>query len=253
MPLPTDPRLGPSYVDACEFVAMASAYGAQQAVDALGDNAEAVIGQLGAIASRTIEAYLANWGINPDSTFTENHKFDYKSPRIFPNNRPLIDLLGFKIRVANQTTVTFPLTPVVNAADNIPQSWGSIYYNRQENYLEVTSLQLQGGVILFAGGFASIPVAYWGLQVAQAEIQYKSASSVDPVIVAAASYQVAKLLNENHLSNTVNPAIESMATPKFKATYRAPQSVGRASSGASAHLHPMVEVLLAPLKRIPIA
>src|SRR5262249_30520661 len=134
---------------------------------------------------------------------------------------------------------------ITNGADGKPVSWGAVYYNAQENYLELSSLSV-------AGNQVSTLISL-GLMQAQAEIRYKNGTSLSPGIAAATGWQTAFLLNESYRDAQVGAGVRSMSTPELSVTFDSRYGAGAAQGGDDAPLHPVAKQLLKPLERIAIA
>jgi len=229
MPLEDHASLGVAYIAEATFRAAAAAYGCTAGVAALSTNN---LKEILALASRSVDAYCAGQGFDPDAEIVENHDFDLNSRQIRPNQPPVVDLISFKIRTGPQSVTSFTLTPTAQDAGGNVVSWGAIFYNRQENYLELSSLSV-------AGNQVSTLISL-GLMKAQAEISYKNGTSVPPEVVAATGYQAAHLINMSRLDNQITPGVLSMATPELSITRETGQRTGRTADA----LHPMVALLL---------
>lgn len=243
MPLPVHDTLGTMYLAPADFAKKVRAYGCAKAYAALNDDAEnSILSELIAMASRQIDAYCESQGFGPEQAFSENHTFDLRTRRVFPNNPPVVELLSFGIRTGPGNLTTFQLTPTNNGPDGSPVSWGAIHYNRQENYLELSSLSVAGNTVS--------TLISLGLMHAQAEIRYKNSTSLRPNIAAATAWQTAFLLNANNTDNSVGPNVRSITSPEMSVTFETrPKAQANDPAGA---MHPMAVQLLAQTNRIAI-
>jgi hypothetical protein len=241
MPVTVDASLGALYVEPEKFLQQATAFGCKKALDALGAESTEMIQVIIASASRQIDAYCQSQGFSPDEEIFENHRFDLRTRRVPVNSPPVVELISFGVRTGPQSITSFGLTPVGNGADNKPVSWGAVYYNKQENYLELSSLSV-------AGNQVSTLISL-GLMEVQAEFKYKNGTALKPNVIAATYWQTAHLLNSIHTHNNVVPGIVSMSSPEMSITYE--QGLRESRQGAA--LHPMAVQLLGTTRRIAIA
>lgn len=237
---------GQLYYEVDKFRLGAAAFGVKAAVAAMSDDE---IETLIALASRSVDAYAAASGFTPNAEITENHKFDVKTRRVFVNNPPVVELTAFQLRVGPQQLATIAVTPISKDPGDNNVGFGSIFYNRQERYLELSSWSVVVGV--------TPAVISLGLMEVQAEIKYRNrptgADGVDPLIAAATAYQSAYLVGAARVDNAIAPGIASMSTPEVSMTRSAGGAFGRTGNGASDGLHPMVAQLLASRKQVVIA
>lgn len=217
------------YISPEGFRAQASVYGCLSGVTKLStEQLEEII----ALASRSVDAYCAGQGFSPDISITENHEFDFETRRIRPNQPPVVDLLDFKLRLGPNTTSTYELTPVATDAGGNKIGWGVIYYNRQENVLEVSAMTNIGAV--------SSVIATLGIMKPQAEITYKNGLAVPQEVQAATAYQAAHLINQAYLDGQIVPGVLNMATPDLSITREAGIREGRTAEA----MHHMAKMLL---------
>ena len=246
MPLIQHDTLGALYVDPTDFKLRVKVYGCAKAYTELeDDDDDTLLSEFIALASRQIDAYAQTQGFDPEAEFSENHKFNLGTRRITVNNPPVVDLLSFKIRTGPQSVVTFTLTPVGNGPDDNPLSWGAVYYNRQENYLELSALSSEGASV---SSLLSL-----GLMEVQAEILYRNGEALKPNIAAATAWQTAFLLNQTTTQNTVAANVKSMSTPEMSVTFSDTLQTIRKGNAQADAMHPMAVQLLTQSQRIAIA
>ena len=237
MPLPVHPSLGTMYLEAVEFRAKAKAYGCGKALEGLGEADNTLLEEVIALASRQIDAYCEAQGFGDEQEFSENHRFNFATRRIIVNNPPVVELISFGVRTGPSSLTAFVLTPVQNGPDGEPIAWGPVYYNRQENYLELSGLSVAGN---------STPLITLGLMDPQAEIKYRN-GPVKPNVIAATGWQASRLLNAIFVENQVGGGIRSMSTPELSISFES------RTVGEEAPMHPMAVQLLKLSRRIAIA
>ncbi|MEP7340437.1 MAG: hypothetical protein ABI977_22085 [Acidobacteriota bacterium] len=230
--------LGALYLDAESFRPKAPAYGCKVSILELpSDSLEEII----ALASRAVDAFCAGQGFDPDVTICENHDFNINTRIVRVNQPPVVDLLSYKIRTGPGTASAFQLTPVSTDANGNKIGWGAVFYNRQENYLELSALSV--------AAYGTSYLTSLGLMTPQVEIQYKNGLSVPKEVIAATAFQTAHLLNMAHLDNQVLPGVIQMSSPEFSLTRETGQRTGRTAEA----MHPMAMHFLKKVAEISIA
>jgi hypothetical protein len=237
MPLESHPVYGVLYVGVTSFKTQAKGLGCARALEFLGDAGDELTKAAIAMASRSVEAYCDVESFDPDHVFAEVHKFNLKRRRVTPNNPPVFDLQQFAVRTGPQSLTTFVLTPVANGPDGNPIAWGPVYYNPQQNYLELSGLSVAGN---------STPLITLGLMEPQVEIKYRTCS-LKPNIAAAAAYQAAHLINATYVANQA-PGVSSLSTPEQSVTFE----VGLRERAQPAEMHVMAKQLLKQSNRVAI-
>lgn len=206
----SDPILGACYIEPDAFAARSNAFGcAGAAVAALfaadpdGTNLTAII----AAVSRAIDTHTNR---EPESlsggTLYENHSWDPITRRCKVNQPPVITLISYKIRIGAQLTANFVLTPVSSDAGSNKLSYGGVYYNRQENYLELNSLALAGSLTNSLAGL--------GMSQPQVEIAYTSFATVPKNVATAAGFGAAAMVNEWYVNTVITPGIKQIESGK---------------------------------------
>jgi len=229
MPLKVHATLGPMYIDAETFRGQAAVYGCQAAVAQMsGENLEEFI----ALASRSVDAYCAGQGFSPDVVISENHPFDFATRRFRPNQPPVIDLLSLRLRTGPTTVATYDLTPVSMDAAGNKVGWGVIYYNRQENVMEISSMTTVGAVSSY--------MVTMGIMKPQVEITYRNGDAVPTEVQAATGYQAGHLINQAFLDSKITPGVLTMSTPDLSITREAGIRQGRTAEA----MHHMAMMLL---------
>ncbi len=188
---------GESYLSAQDFLDNAVLFGCAVAVAGMDANA---VGPLLQAASREVDVEVGR--SFSAATVAENHKWDYQTRRSKVNQPPVVELLSFGIRVGAGLFSSFAVTPVEADGGGNKVRFGAIYYNRQENYLEVTALALAGSLIN--------PIVSLGLTEPQVEIVYKSLASVPAEIALAVGHTAAHWLNENAANALILPGLAAM-------------------------------------------
>jgi len=235
MSLAEDPILGVSYIDPEYFLQNARIFGCERAVEGL--NAPEALPLL-ASASRRIDAELGR-NFLPDE-IQENHAFDSATRRCEVNCPPLLSLVSFKIRNSAGLVTSYAVTPVSDDGEN-NIIFGSIFYNRQLNYLELASSAIQ-----------SSEAAAVGIAETQVEIVYTSYADVPKEVAAATAYLAAHLLNEAKANNTIAPGIASLKADDVEVK-RLAQSGSSFSSRLDESLPAIVKSLLSPFTRVVLA
>src|ERR1700733_13501408 len=176
--------LGYSYVDPTGFGQNAIVYGCAQAVSKL--TAQQVV-LLCARASRLIDGYCGRTFAG--GNISETHPLDWSSRVIKINQPPVITLLAYQIRTAAGLVSPFLVEPVTTDAGSRNVSFGSVYYNYEENTLELSSLAMASTL--------TAAVVTLGLNRPQVEIQYtNSTGTLHPNLIEATALTAAGLINE---------------------------------------------------------
>jgi hypothetical protein len=213
MPLQEDPILGFSYLSVEDFKSRAAIFGCAQAVAAIGE--DDLILALLAAASRAIDAEVGRDFLS--GQVGENHKFDLATRRVKVNRPPLVSLVSYRIRTGAGLVSSFSVAPVTtDGVNNV--SFGSIYYNRQENYLELSSLAM-------AGSMTSTLVSL-GLSEPQAEIVYTSLQDVPKQVIAATGYTAALAINESAANKMIAPGLASVKADDVEVKRSTSKSAG---------------------------
>jgi hypothetical protein len=189
MALDTDLILGVSYLGVQDFKDRASLFGAGGTVGQLSD--PEILAML-AGASRAVDGYCGR-SFDPTQSITENHAWDFKNKRVFPNQPPLTSLTSYRIRQGANYFSTFAVSPVSNT------TFGEIYYNPQENYLELASLA--------AALALNAQLLGLGLKEPQVEITYTSYTSVPQGVLMAVGLTAAAAANRNATSKILPTGI----------------------------------------------
>ncbi|NWJ94572.1 MAG: hypothetical protein HXX20_02220 [Chloroflexi bacterium] len=228
MALDTDAILGTAYLSVSDFKARSDTFGATEAIASKSDTA--ILGYL-ASASRAIDNYLGrHYG---QGNFTENHKWDFYNKRIYPNCPPVISLVSYKLRTGANYLSTFVTSPVNGT------TFGEIYYNQQENYLEIASM---------ASAFAmTTQLLGLGLKDPQVEIVYTSWQTVPQSVAAATGYTAAMLATEALVNQQIPLGIQMMQADSVKI-----QRAQRGSGDQQITLPAMALMLLSNEQRILI-
>lgn len=234
MPLQEDPILGFSYLSVEDFKARAAVFGCAAAIAKV--EGDGVLLSLLAAASRDIDAEVGRDFLS--GQVSENHKFDLASRRVRINRPPLVGLVSYRLRTGAGLVSSFAVTPVTtDGVNNV--SFGAIYYNRQENYLELSSLAMAGSM--------TTTLVSLGLAEPQVEIVYTSLQDVPKQVIAATGYAAAAIINEGLANQIIAPGLASYKADDVEVRRAAP--VAEAQSRA---LPPRVKALLRGLSRIAI-
>lgn len=240
MSTPQNELLGDSYIDGEFFIANAKVFGCAQALSSLYPNAtpDELLPILAA-ASRLIDGYVGRDFIAGE--IRENHRFELGTRRIKINKPPLQTLVSYKLRTGAGMVSSFTVTPVQTDGEN-NVSFGAIYYNRQENYLELSSLAMASSM--------TTQLVSLGLSEPQIEIAYTSFADVPKEVIAATGYMAAHLLNESAISSVLAPGLASAKADDVEV-----RRTGENSSRGSRHdsIPPRVKLLLSSVSRIAIA
>lgn len=193
-----DALLGTSYISAGDLKARSLSFGCAKALGALDyPQIEAVC----AMASRAIDAHTGRaWD---GGTITENHAWEPATRRVKINQPPIMSLLSYKIRTSPNSVSTFPVTPVTVDAGGRNVSYGAIYYNYQENYLELASL-------VIATGLTTTIIAL-GMYQPQVEISYTSHATIPEAIITATGLVAADMANTGYLNSLMLPGLQSVS------------------------------------------
>jgi hypothetical protein len=194
-------RLGPAYVDADDFRAMALGFGCNEvALNRISRINPTQLLAVLAAASRSVDNFLARepGGFSGDTIY-ENHKWDPNTRRIVVNQPPVSSLSSYVIRISPSLTSPFPVTPVSNDAGGNQVAFGSVYYNRQENFLELASFALAGSLTNNLAGL--------GMNEFSVEIAYKSYASVPYGVFAATLQTAVEAVNQYNLNQILTPGI----------------------------------------------
>lgn len=233
MPLDEDPILGYSYLAVDAFKERAQTFGCAPAIAGMQDPA---ILSLLAAASRAIDAEVGRDFLG--GQVSENHRFDLATRRIKINRPPLISLLSYRLRTGAGLVSSFNVTPVSNDGVN-DVSFGAIYYNRQENYLEISSLAMASGM--------TTTLVSLGLSEPQVEIVYTSLADVPKQVVAATGYTAAVLINESLANKMIAPGLASIKADDVE--IKRARSI---STGGETSIPPIARSLLKGLSRVAI-
>ncbi len=195
-----DTLLGTAYVTSAEFSARALAFGcnskALTAISALTTQLDAVL----AAASRAVDNFLSrDPGSFSGATIYENHKWNPATRRVTVNQPPVSSLKSYVIRISPSLTAPFPVTPVSTDAGSNQVAFGSIYYNRQENFLELASFALAGSLTNNLAGL--------GMTEFSVEIGYTSYANVQPEIAAATIQTATEAVNTYYLNQLLLPGL----------------------------------------------
>lgn len=206
MTAPTvDDIFGDCYIEPADFTARAKAFGCSRALTGLSDTDGTIATTAIALASRAIDIYTSrDPGSWSGATIYENHPWDPATRRCKVNQPPVSNLISYKVRVGAQLTANFVLTPVGSDTGSNELAYGGVYYNRQENYLELTSLALAGSLTNSLAGL--------GMTQAQVEIAYTSFAAIPQSVRAAAGFAAASILNECFSNILLPPGIKSLET-----------------------------------------
>jgi hypothetical protein len=235
----SDPILGTCYIEPEAFISRSMAFGCDRALDALyaadadGTNLTALI----ASVSRAIDVYTGrdsnSWS---GGTIYENHAWDPVTRRVKVNQPPVINLISYKIRVGSQLTANFVLTPLSSDGGSNHLAYGGVYYNRQENYLELNSLALAGSLTNSLAGL--------GLYLPQVEIAYTSFASVPGQVATATAIGAAAVVNKWYANKVITPGIKQIESGK--------QTIVKDSPLGSVNLPQEAKDLLSLLTRIAV-
>lgn len=237
MTLPADTLLGSIYLDPQYFLDNAAAFGA---AGAIAGQTTTTLKPILASASRIVDAYCSR--TFEASDIAENHNWAPGTRRITPNQPPLLLLKKFAIRTAPNSISQFDVTPVSTDDGGNNVRFGSIYYNRQENYLELASLSL-------AGSLTSQTIAL-GLIKASVEILYTSYDAVPKSVQVATAWIAASLLNQNVANTQLLPGIQSVQADDVRVQRVQVASLGRSRTD---EIPLNAKLLLQDFKKIPIA
>jgi hypothetical protein len=241
MSTPPNDLLGVSYVDGEFFLANANAFGCARALQSLYSGtvvADTILPILSA-ASRMIDAEVGRDFISGE--IRENHKLELNTRRIKINKPPLQTLLSYKLRTGAGLVSNFTVTPVQTDGEN-NVSFGAIYYNRQENYLELSSLAM-------ASSMTSQLVSL-GLSEPQIEIVYTSFADVPKEVVTATCWLAAHLLNESATSSVIAQGLASFKADDVEVR----RQTNSSSKGSRDDALPLiVKQLLRSVTRIAVA
>jgi hypothetical protein len=233
MGAPADQVLGVSYIDPEYFIENAKVFGCQ----ATGYTAETILPLLAA-ASRMIDGEVGRSFLS--AQIAENHRFDLATRRIKVNQPPIQTLVSYKIRTGAGLVSSFLVAPVTtDGVNNV--SFGAVYYNRQENYLELSSLAMVGSL--------TNAIVSLGLSEPQVEIVYTSYQSVPQQVIAATGFMAAALLNESAANEILVPGLESAEADDVKVRRARSHSGGGQGQVA---MPANVKMLLRGLSRIAI-
>lgn len=238
MPLESDSTFGTAYLSVEIFKADAILYGADKAIAGLSDQA---VLRLLARASRAIDNYTGRtFG---GGTIAETHEWDYGTRRCKVNQPPVITLVSYQVRIGAGLTASFAVTPVENDAGARPVRFGEIVYNREQNYLEVTSLavatQLTNQIISL------------GLNKNWVELVYTNAAEnagVDPLVAEATAWTAAHMINAGRTAGKLPSGISMVKMGEVQI-----QRQGAASDETRDPLPQMAKQLLRGVTRISIA
>lgn len=214
MPLDNDTIFGPLYLAPAEFLTRAKLFGVE--VEGWTDDE---LKMLLALASRAVDAHCGRTFI-PDS-LTETHRWNPETGRISVNQPPVMTLEAFRIRYAPGAVATFRTADVL--------------VNNQENYLELASLALVGGI--------TEAISSFGITEPQVEVTYRSYQAV-PGAVAAATAIIAARQRSEGLANELIPA--GLARDKF-----GDNDVSRAKE--EIEIPVFAKQLLQPFRRLALA
>ncbi|MBI3654063.1 MAG: hypothetical protein HY231_23785 [Acidobacteria bacterium] len=235
MSVPQDDLLGVIYISPDYFIENARMFGCAKAIQGLDANS---ITPLLAIASRMIDAYVGRDFAGGE--IHENHKFDLNSRRIKINRPPLQTLISYRLRTAPGLVSSFAVTPVTDDGEN-NISFGSIYYNRQENYLEVASLAMASSM--------TAQLVSLGISEPQVEIVYTSYADVPKEVITATGYMAAHLINDSAANQVIAPGLASVKADDVEV--RRGSSVSAKGSREDS-IPPIVKTLLRGVSRIAI-
>ncbi len=238
MPLESDPTFGVAYLGVEVFKADAAYYGADKAIASMSDQS---LLRLLARASRAIDTYTGRT-FGPGA-ISENHKWNPVNRRCKVNQPPVITLTSFRVRIGAGLTASFSVTPTENDAGGNPVRFGEIVYNRQENYLEVTSLATASNM--------TNQIISLGLTENWVEIVYTNQAAdaaINPAVADATAWTAAHLANAGR-TNSQLPAGISMVKMGEVTVQRAAASVDPTRDA----LPEMAKQLLRGLTRIAIA
>ncbi len=191
------PLFGASYLNGQDFLDNAATFGCAALV--VGYDATGVSSMLAA-ASREVDVELGR-SFSAD-LIAENHRWDGATRRVKVNQPPVIELQRFSIRVGAGLRSSFTVTPVETDDAGNPVRFGTVYYNREENYLEVTSLALAGSLVS--------PIVTLGLTDPQVEIAYKSLPVVPYEVMLAVGYTAAYWLSEAVAASMIPQGLASL-------------------------------------------
>src|SRR4051812_22251438 len=107
MSFDTHPVFGIAYLNVSDFRDSADFFGLAPAVLNMGDPA-----LLAALAgsSRAVDVFCSR-KFDPTRTITENHKWDFRNKRVFPNSPPIVSLTSYKIRTGANYVATYAVSP----------------------------------------------------------------------------------------------------------------------------------------------
>lgn len=231
-----DSLLGPQYISVANLQSRATAFGCAKAIAAMtSGELEALV----ALASRAVDGHTGRqWA--DGTVITENHKWDMVTRRVRVNQPPILTLVSYVLRTSPAQVATFSVTPITNDAGGNPVAFGPIYYNREENYLELASLAVASSL--------TTPLISLGMFEPNVEIKYTSYSTAPQAVVSAAGLIAADMANSGYLASMglLSGNIQSVETGN--------QSIERAVPLPDAYpLPPIAVMLLANITRPAIA
>lgn len=183
MALDTDDVLGSTYIDVADFEDRAGMFGVGLALP----DSDSTIAAYLAAASRFVDA-RCNRRFDPDVVYTEQHKWNFETRRVFPYNAPVSAISDYRIYVGPSTYATIPTS--------------AIFVNNSFRFVEVASLT--------AATSLTSQLLSIGLFEPFVQITYQSTTDVEPHIALATGYIAAAMMNQSYLSASLPPGVKSI-------------------------------------------
>lgn len=196
-------RLGPTYVDADDFRAMALGFGCNSVgLNQMGRLNPTQLTTILASASRAVDNFLVrDPGSFSGGDIVENHAWNPRTRRVVVNQPPVNNLKSYVIRISPSLTAPFNITPIAYDAGHNPVGNGTVFYNRQENYLELASFALAGSLTNNLAGL--------GMNEFSVEIVYTSYASVPYGVFAATMQTAVEAVNLYYFNQLLPPGLTS--------------------------------------------